>query len=103
MKKTFPLTQPGKTDARVLDAIKHDVRKYVKRERRKPLPEGFDLWAFNCQVGPDAATVEAKPLKEISAAIDRVAQAGATHVYIEILAVGGLRQLSDDPQQARVP
>ena len=96
MKKTFPLTDPGKAAARVVDAIKHDVRKYVKRERRKPLPEGFDLWSFNCKVGPDAATAEARPLKEISAAIDAVAQTGATQVYIEILAVGGLRQFGAD-------
>ena len=51
MKKTFPLKDPAKADARVLEAIKQDVRKYVKRERRKALPTGVDFWDFNCQLG----------------------------------------------------
>jgi hypothetical protein len=91
MKKTFPLKAPGKDDARVLDAIKHDVRKYVKRERRKTLPEGFHLWNFDCKIGPDPATAQPQPLKEIGPAIDAVAQTGATGVYIEILAAPGHR------------
>ena len=55
MKKTFPLKDPAKADARVLEAIKQDVRKYVKRERRKALPTGVDFWDFNCQLGLDQA------------------------------------------------
>src|SRR4051812_5424644 len=97
MKKTFPLHAPGKADARVLEAIKHDVRKYVKRERRKPLPEGFALWDFACRVGgtPDAA--ETKSLVELGAAIDAVAQVGGPAVYVEILAVPAHRVVKADP------
>ena len=87
MKKTFPLHAPGKADARVLDAIKHDVRKYVKRERGKLLPEGFAIWRFDCKVGVDGTTAETKDLKEISQAIDVIAQAGGTSVYVEVIAV----------------
>ena len=43
MKKTFPLTQPKLHPDRVLDAVKHEIRKYLKRERRKPLPEGVEF------------------------------------------------------------
>jgi hypothetical protein len=89
MKKTFPLSAPDRATARVIDAIKHDVRKYVKRERRKPLPEGTDFWTFACKVGPDAATAEPKVIDEVNAAIDAVAAAGATAVHIEVLAVSG--------------
>lgn len=85
MKKTFPLKDPAKADERVIEAIKHDVRKYAKRERRKPLPEGFDLWELHCRVGPGAALAEAKPFKEVPAAIDAVAAAGGTEVYVEIV------------------
>jgi hypothetical protein len=87
MKKTFPLQIPGKDDARILDMIKNDVRKYVKRERDKPLPAGFDQWTFECRVGANPESAESTPLKEISGAIDRVALAAATGVYIEIIAV----------------
>ena len=85
MKKNFPLQDPARDDQRVVEAIKHEVRKYVKRERRKAPPAGFDFWEFNCRVGPDAATGQS--FKEVMAAIDAVALAGAAAVYVEILAV----------------
>ena len=34
MRKTYPLRPEGKHPDRVLDAVKHDIRKYQKRERR---------------------------------------------------------------------
>ena len=44
MKKIFQLRPEGKHPDRVLDATKHEIRKYVKRQRRVPLPEGVDFW-----------------------------------------------------------
>ena len=40
MKKTFPLQIEGRHPDRVLDAIKNELRKYLKRERRRDLPAG---------------------------------------------------------------
>ena len=91
MKKTFPLHAPGKADPRVVEAIKHDVRKYVKRERGKTLPEGFDLWEFACKVGATGPTAEITPLNDVGATIDGVVSAGGTEVYVEIIAVAGHR------------
>ena len=34
MKKTFPLKAEGKNPERLLEATKHEIRKYIKRERR---------------------------------------------------------------------
>ena len=51
MRKIFPLEVPKHAPPRVIEAIKSDVRKYLKRERRKALPEGVDFWDFDCQVG----------------------------------------------------
>ena len=87
MKKLFPLKKPGRADARVVDAVKHEVNKYVRRERAKALPEGFDRWDFACRVGPDRATAEPRTLKEVSRAIDAVALTDVSAVYLEILAV----------------
>jgi len=100
MKKNFALKAPGKIDARVVESVKNDVRKYVKRERRKDLPEGFDLWKFNCRVGADEAAAQPKLLKEITAAIDTVVAAGGATVYIEVIAVPGHRWTSDATAEA---
>lgn len=101
MKKTFPLQAPGKADARVVEAIKNDVRKYVKRERRKKLPEGFTLWDFACKVGATPDTAQPIALNDITGAIDAAATAAATHIYIEIIAAAGHRP--PPPQAAVLP
>jgi hypothetical protein len=97
MRKVFPLQEPGKAPARVLDSIKHEVRKYVKREHHKDLPEGFDLWTFACKVGATAETATECLLGDISAKIDQAAATtGATGVYVEIIAVPAKRPPSSE-------
>jgi hypothetical protein len=91
MKKTFPLQAPGKDDARVRDKIRHEINKYVRRCRRKPVPEGFKQWEFLCKVGPAPEGAESRTLKEVGGTIDTVAQNGATTVYVEIEAVPAQR------------
>ncbi len=91
MKKTFPLTSPNHQPARVVEQIKSDVRKYVKRERKKKLPEGVDFWDFDCRIGQGAAEPEKKHVEEITSVIDQAAAAGAETVFIEILAKPGVR------------
>ena len=77
----------------MVEAVKNDVRKYVKRERRKTLPEGFTQWNFNCKAGPVRDTALGRALDELSVAIDEVAQAGGAEIYIEVLAEAGHRPL----------
>ncbi len=91
MKKTFSLTSPLHQPARVVEQIKSDVRKYVKRERKKRLPEGVDFWDFDCKVGQGTAEPESKHIEEIIPAIDVAAAAGCESVHIEILAKPGHR------------
>ena len=88
---TFQLHSPGKDDRRVVEAVKNEVRKYVKRERRKTLPPGVDFWDFNCRVGPDKAAPQVKHLAEVAPAIDQAAKDNASEVYVEILATPGYR------------
>lgn len=99
MRKNFPLHHPRKADARVLDAIKHDLRNYVQRERRKPLPEGFSSWDFTCKIGANAASAQPVALKQISAALDSVGQTGADEVFVEINAVPVQRTRPDTPRR----
>lgn len=91
MKKTFPLEVEGLKPPRVVEAIKHDVRKYVKRERRKALPEGVDFWDFHCRVGASADANKAVHVDDIPHEIDVASQAQQPAVYIEILAAPGNR------------
>lgn len=99
MKKTFQLKEPAKADARVLEAIKQDVRKYVKRERRKALPTGVDFWDFDCQLGVDQAPPKALHLAELTPAIEAAAQTkGIGSVYVEILAKPGHRTKKPMPE-----
>lgn len=91
MKKTFPLHRPGLDDARVLESVRLDLRKYVKRERRKTLPEGFTLWTFACRVGPTAETAVACEVDAVVATVEALAASGEPAVYVEILAAAGNR------------
>ena len=96
MKKTFPLTSPKHQPARVVEQIKADVRKYVKRERKKSLPEGVDFWDFDCKVGQGDAPPETKHMEEVIPAIDQAAAAEAGSGYIEILSKPGHRKRKTD-------
>nr|MDA3970450.1 DUF6172 family protein [Desulfobulbaceae bacterium] len=58
MKKTFKLTDSKLKLPRLIEAIKHEVKKYIKRERRKTLPPKVDFWDFDCRYGVDEASSE---------------------------------------------
>ncbi len=92
MKKNFPFDLPKHQPPRVVEAIKSEVRKYLKRERRKPLPEGVDFWDFDCKVGKGEMPPEVKHVEELIPAIDNAAAGGVPSVYIEIVAKPGHRR-----------
>lgn len=100
MKKTFPFSVPGHQPPRVVEAIKNDVRKYLKRERRKAVPEGVDFWDFECRVGHGDAEPQSKHVEEIISAIDQAAAGQCASVYIEILAIPGHRTKKSGPSSA---
>lgn len=91
MKKTFPLEDPKHAAPRVVAGIKSDVRKYLKRERRKKLPEDVDFWDFDCRIGADEANAKTAHVEELVPGIDAAAKEGLGAVYIEILAKPGYR------------
>jgi len=91
MKKTFKLHLEGKNSDRLLDAIKHEVRKYVKREKRKTLPHGANYWAFDCKFGVTADVAEVLHLGEITKQMDVVSKAGGDSFYVEVIARAAVR------------
>lgn len=86
MKKTFALQVEGLHPDRRLDAIKHEIRKYLRRERGKPLPEGTDVWDFDCRFAVPPHAPAAVALADIIGLIDAAAAAQAAQFYVEILA-----------------
>lgn len=92
MRKIFPLTQEGLHRDRVLEAVKHEIRKYLKRERRRDLAEGTDFLDFDCRFGASKEVAESIHLSTLMGHLDAVAKEGATEAYVEILAKPGIRQ-----------
>ncbi len=91
MKKTYYLSAEGKHPDRVLEAVKHDIRKYFKRERGRPVPAGADFWDFDCKVGASADAAEGVRVGAVIEAVDAVARSGAASVYVQILSKHGVR------------
>ena len=91
MKKTYPLSAEGKHPDRVLEAIKHDIRKYFRRERGRPVPAGADFWDFDCKVGASADSAESVRVGAVIEAVDAAAKTGAAAVYVEIVSKHGVR------------
>lgn len=91
MKKNFKLTDPKIKTARLVEAIKHEVRKYLKRERRKPLKDGVDFWDFDCKFGEKEETANVIHVAEIDKHINKAETDGMEAFYLEILAKPGIR------------
>ena len=91
MKKTFKLNIEDKNRDRVLEATKHEIRKYVKRQRRVPLPEGVDFWDFDCKFGTSEDNATVVHFATITGLIDAVAKDGGDSFYLELLAKNGYR------------
>ena len=91
MKKFFSLESSNHKPARLVDKIKSEVRKYLKRERSKELPEGVDFWDFGCRQGESAENAQSLHEKEIGKAIDQALLAEWKGIYLEILAKPGVR------------
>lgn len=86
MKKTFKLVDEKRAPERVADKIKFEVKKYIKRERRKELPEGADFLAFDCRIGKSSDVAVEIHEKEINKNIDTMVSEKAETFYLEILA-----------------
>ena len=91
MKKTYRLSVEGKNPDRLLEASKHDLRKYAKRERAKQLPAGVDFWDFDCKLGNSPADAKSVHIAALMAAVDALVAQGATQFYVEVVTKQGCR------------
>ena len=96
MRKTYLLNIEGKNRDRLLEASKHDIRKYVKRERSRPLPEGVDFWDFDCKFGSNEASAVVVHFATLMGLIDTLAQEGGEQFYVEVVTRHGHRTAKPD-------
>ena len=91
MKKTFSFSHPKKKRPRVVEAIKYEVKKYIKRERNKALPENVDYWDFDCRYGADELTCAMIHVSEINKVISEANVEGLDTFFLEVLVKPGVR------------
>jgi hypothetical protein len=91
MKKTFVLTHAKIKFPRMIEAAKHEVKKYLKRERKKPLKDGADFWDFDCKYGATQENAEVIHLSAINKNIDSAEELGLKSFYLEIIAKPGVK------------
>ena len=92
MKKTFKLNVENKHPDRQVESIKHEIRKYIKREKNKPRPEGVDFWKFNCKFGKNDEEPKVIDFIDITKNIDEASSEKCETLYMEILSVAGIRE-----------
>jgi hypothetical protein len=93
MKKNFSLTSPVHKPDRHIELIKHEINKYVARERRKKMPDDAGFWEFDCKCGADENVATPVHVSVIGQRIDEIAATKSLNVYIEIIAKPGARKI----------
>ena len=83
MRKTYQLNLEGKNRDRLLESSKHDIRKYIRRERRKELPAGADYWDFEMRFGVDEASAVALPPAELIRSINALVADGGEQFFVK--------------------
>ncbi len=99
MKKTFQLIVANKNKDRQVDAIKNEVRKYIKRERTKRLPEGFNYWSFDCKFGKTAEEAKEIRFVDITKSIDIASSENLESFYLELVARADNKQAKERNQE----
>ncbi|RBQ28106.1 DUF6172 family protein [Aliarcobacter vitoriensis] len=86
MKKVFKLIVENKSKDRQVDSIKNEIRKYVKREKNKKLPEEFNFWSFECKAGKSQDEANSIEFKDIIKYVDFASSENFDSFYLEIIA-----------------
>ena len=89
MKKTFSFEDKKIAPARKVEAIKHEVKKYIAREKRKPKPYGVDFWEFDCKFGFTEESAQPIKFVDIRSCITRAFDEKKESFYLEILSKAG--------------
>jgi len=87
VKKIFKIEQERIKPDRAVDSIKNELRKYVKREKKKELPNKKTMyWDFDCKFGKTADLAQVCTFEEISTQLNSVVADGWKECYVEVIA-----------------
>lgn len=87
MKKVFQIQQERIKPDRAVDAIKNELRKYAKREKKKELPNKKTMyWDFDCKFGKTAELATVCTFEEVSTKLNSVVEDGWKECYVEVMA-----------------
>ena len=86
MKQTYKLVHPKIKAPRIVDSMKHDIKKYLKKERENTLPKGMKFWSFDCKLGQSEESATLVPQLELMSSIDEMVANKITTVYVEMTA-----------------
>ncbi len=92
MNKTYKLIEEKRNKDRVVEAIKHEIRKYIKREKNKPLPEGVDFWKLECRISKNNDKLAVIEFQNLIKTIDILVLEEAEMLNIEILSFEGIKK-----------
>ncbi|MFT7619538.1 MAG: hypothetical protein ACI97A_003194 [Planctomycetota bacterium] len=95
MKRIFKLVHPKTKVPRLVEGAVSDIRKYLKRERKKDIPENADFWDFECRCGPTESEAESSHVDDVGKLIGEAAEKGLESFYVEINARAVTRKISN--------
>ncbi|MFK8067540.1 MAG: DUF6172 family protein [Gammaproteobacteria bacterium] len=86
MKKTYKLEHPKIKVPRIVDSIKRDIKNFLKKERKKPLPFEANYWDFDCRCGQSEEAAVEVQLSSLTKNIDELVEKNSMTIYVEITA-----------------
>ncbi|MBU1668569.1 hypothetical protein KKC13_09105 [bacterium] len=100
MKKVFKIQRDKLKPDRAVDAIKNELRKYAKREKKKDLPNKKTMyWDFDCKFGKSAEFAKECDFDYIFTELSGVVVAGWTECYIEVIAKAVDKPLKEEIEE----
>jgi hypothetical protein len=95
LKKTFKLQESGKHPDRTMETIKHQLRKYLKREKKKKIQSTNSFWDFECRFGESEDNSKEVTFNDIIKLLDVARAEEWKECYVEILAVAKEKSLKE--------
>lgn len=102
MNKKYELVEKKRNKDRIVDSVKNDVRKYIKREKNKPLTEGVDFWKMECKISKDENELVYVEFNNLIKTIDILVKEDAKAINIEILSTVGIQKVREIIQKEEV-
>ena len=96
MRKVFQIDVSNKTRDRQIDSIKNEIRKYIKREKSKVLPENFNFWRFDCKFGETVEKAKEIAFIDVIKSIDFASGENYDSFYLEIIACADVKKVKEE-------